>query len=219
MKLALIARACVLLAVAVVVPAGVAGAPASAHPFGPPSMATIVAEGSQVSLSWKAAEDDWVALGRSLGAFGDPSKGIDTALTGEQQLARSAAVRDYLLSRVEVSQDGRPCEGELEPLERLLTDGARFGFACAEPVVEVDVRIAALTDLNQAYRTVLTAGTPADPAQTMLTAEADTRHLRFEPSAVGGVSLAVPAVVLVAALAALVAFLVRGRRRRVGVAA
>ncbi|PZG14512.1 hypothetical protein [Nonomuraea aridisoli] len=219
MKLTFIARACVSLAVAVAVQAGVAAAPASAHPFGPPSMATIVAEGSRVSLSWKAAEDDWVALGRSLGAFGDPAEGVDTTLTGEQQLARSAAVHDYLLSRVEVRQGGRPCEGALEPLERLVTEGARFAFACAEPVVEVDVRITALTDLNEAYRTVLTAETPADPAQTMLTAGADTRRLRFEPSAVGGVSLAVPAVVLVIAVAALVAFLVRGRRRRVGVAA
>jgi hypothetical protein len=165
-----------------------------------------------VTLVWLPAEDDWVALGRSVGAFGDPSAGTDTTLTGEQKLARSAAVRDYLLARVGVTQAGRPCAAELKPLERLLAEGARFSFACADPVAEVDVRIDALTDLHEAYRTVLTAETPATPAQAMLTAATGPQRLRFDPSATGGVSLAVPAIALVAALGALAAFLVRGRR-------
>ncbi|WP_143043557.1 hypothetical protein [Nonomuraea jiangxiensis] len=213
MILPVIARACVpLVAVALAVAPAAA---AAAHPFGPPSTARIRAEGSQVTLAWLPAEDDWVAIGRSVGAFGDPAAGIDTTLTGEQRLARSAAVRDYLLGRIGVAQAGRPCAAELEPLERLLAEGARFSFECANPVAEVDVRIAALTDLHEAYRTVLTAETPATPAQAVLTAATDTQRLRFDPTARGGVSLVVPAVALVAALGALAALLVRRRRQGV----
>ncbi|GAA1023938.1 hypothetical protein Aple_091240 [Acrocarpospora pleiomorpha] len=201
----------VLLAGAAV--AAVPAAPAAAHPFGPPSTARISVDGSHVAIAWLAAEDDWVALGRSVGAFGDPSAGVDTTLTGEQKLARSTAVRDYLLARVGVTQAGQPCAAELAPLERLLAEGARFSFACANPVVDVDVRIDALTDLHEAYRTVLTAETPATPTQAMLTAATATQRLRFDPSATGGISLVVPAIALVAALGALAAFLVRGRRR------
>lgn len=153
-----------------------------------------------------------MALGRSVGAFEDPAAGTDTTLTGEQKLARSAAVRDYLLAHVAVTQAGRPCAAELAPLERLLAEGARFSFECPDPVVEVDVRIEALIDLHEAYRTVLTADTPATPAQALLTSTVDTQRLRFDPSAPGGVPLVVPAVALVAVLGALVLFLVRRRR-------
>ncbi|MEV0381295.1 hypothetical protein [Nonomuraea sp. NPDC050643] len=214
----LIKRAPLIAAGAVLLSALFAAQPAAAHPFGPPSTARIGADGSRVTLAWLPAEDDWVALGRSVGAFGDPSAGADTTLTGEQKLARSAGVRDYLLARIGVTQAGRPCAAELAPLERLLAEGARFSFACAEPVVEVDVRIEALSDLHEAYRTVLTAETPAAPARTMLTASSGTRRLRFDPSAAGGVPLVVPAVALVAALGTLAAFLVR-RRRQVGAGA
>ncbi|MEV0614413.1 hypothetical protein AB0I81_13890 [Nonomuraea sp. NPDC050404] len=210
-------RVCVLLIAAVIVAvtvAAIVAAPAraaAAHPFGPPSMARIGADGNQVTLSWLPAEDDWVALGQSVGAFEDPATGADTTLTGEQKLARSAAVRDYLLARVAVTQAGRPCAAELAPLERLLAQGARFSFECPEPVVDVDVRIAALADLHEAYRTVLTAETPAAPEQTLLTAAADTRRLRFDATT-GGTPLLVPAVALVAVAGVLVAFLVRRRR-------
>ncbi|MEV5894279.1 hypothetical protein [Nonomuraea fuscirosea] len=182
---------------------------AAAHPFGPPSTARISVDGSRVDLAWLPAEDDWVALGRSVGAFDDPAAG--TALTGEQKLARSAAVRDYLLSHVGVTQAGRPCAAGLAPLERLLAQGARFTFECPRPVAEVEVRIGALTDLHEAYRTVLSADTPAEPAQALLTRETDTRRMRFDPTASGGPPIAVAAVALVAVLGALAAFL--GRRR------
>ncbi|MEO3868735.1 hypothetical protein ABGB18_07890 [Nonomuraea sp. B12E4] len=210
MILPVIARACVPLVAVALAVAPVSAA--AAHPFGPPSTARIGAEGSRVTLAWLPAEDDWVSLGRSVGAFESPAAGVDTTLTGEQKLARSAAVRDYLLDRIGVAQAGRPCAPELEPLERLVAEGARFSFECAHPVMEVDVRIAALTDLHEAYRTVLTAETPATPAQTVLTATADTRRVRFDATAAGGVSLAVPAIALVAALGALAALLVRRRR-------
>ncbi|MGW4792855.1 hypothetical protein ACWEPC_10640 [Nonomuraea sp. NPDC004297] len=206
-----------LIAVAIVAAAsfahtaGVARAGA-AHPFGPPSTATIGADGNRVTLAWLPAEDDWVSLGRSVGAFESPATGAGTTLTGEQKLARSTAVRDYLLKHVGVTQAGRPCAAELAPLERLLAQGARFSFDCPDPVVDVDVRIGVLTDLHEAYRTMLTAQTPAEPGKALLTAEADTRRLRFDASAGGGVPLAVPAVALVAVLGVLSAFLVRRRR-------
>lgn len=210
MRSGLLARLCVpfiVAVVAVLVPAQTA----AAHPFGPPSTARIAVDGDRVTLAWLPAEDDWVALGQSLGAFEDPATGADTTLTGEQKLARSAAVRDYLLAHVGVTQGGRPCAAELEPLERLLAEGARFGFECPEPVVTVDVRIAALTDLHQAYRTVLTSDTPAEPAKVLFTKAEDTRSVRFDAPEGGGVPLAVPAVALVAVLGVLVLLLVRRR--------
>ncbi len=180
--------------------------PAAAHPFGPPSTANAAADGSSVTLSWTAAEDDWVALGNSLGAF-DAS----TATTGEEKLRRSPAVRDYLLERITVTQAGEPCRGELAPLEDLLTDGARFTFSCPRPVSEVDVRLSALTDLNEAYRTVLTAAA-ATPDRALFTAARDTLRLRFS----GGGSGVTASVVglAIGTLVAAVGVVVLMRRRR-----
>lgn len=180
--------------------------PAAAHPFGPPSTARITADKTKVTVTWMAAEDDWVALGQSLGAFEDPATGtVSTELTGEQKLQRSGAVRDYLLSHITVSQGGTPCAGRLEPLERLLALGARFTYECPAPVSDVDVRVAALTDLHDAYRTVLITET-ATPRRSLLTAAKPTQRLRFAATAAtdpssGTLTLAVAiAAVLSAAL-------------------
>lgn len=194
-------------------------APASAHPFGPPSIARIGADGSRVTISWLPAEDDWVALGQSLGAFEDPATGtVSTELTGEQKLERSTALRDYLLEKITVAQAGRPCRSRLEELRALLVDGARFVFDCRGPVTEVEVTVAALTDLNTAYRTMLVADTPATPEQTLFTAAAVTRHLSFSGTAKDGTSwqtasAAVGAAVLLAGSGA---FTVLRTRRRTG---
>ena len=178
--------------------AAVAGpaVPAAAHPFGPPSSAGISADGAQVVIAWRAAEDDWVALGQSLGAFEDPVNGaVSTALTGEQKLQRSPAVRDYLLDRVAVNQAGRPCAGRLATLENLLSKGAEFTFDCPGPVVEVDVTVSVLTDLNEAYRTMLVAETAASPAQVLFTAAQTTARLTFSGSGAG-----TPAAVITVAI-------------------
>ncbi|GLW11035.1 hypothetical protein Misp01_61630 [Microtetraspora sp. NBRC 13810] len=191
-----------------------------AHPFGPPSTARIGADGSRVTLSWLAAEDDWVALGQSLGAFEDPTSGpVSTALTGEQKLARSPAVRDYLLSHVTVSQDGRPCPGRLEALERLVAEGARFSFSCPAPVTGVDVTVRALTDLNSAYRTMLTAEGPATPAQSLLTATRHTERVSFSGSGAGvpgSVTVLAAGTGAVAVAGAGVLVALRSRRRAGG---
>lgn len=199
-------------AVAVVCSAG----PAGAHPFGPPSTARVTADGDTVKVSWLAAEDDWVALGQSLGAFEDPSGAVSTSLTGEEKLQRSPAVRDYLLERITVSQQGRPCTGSLETLERLIERGARLTFRCPAPVTDVDVTLGALTDLNEAYRTVLTADSPATPGQALFTAAQATQHLSFSatgrqiPTAVVTLAIVTGALVVVGASV----LTVRGLRRR-----
>ncbi|WP_341718083.1 hypothetical protein QQG74_30605 [Micromonospora sp. FIMYZ51] len=158
------------------------GAPAAAHPFGPPTVARAAADGTRVDLSWQPAEDDWVALGQSLGAFEDPSTGaVTTKLTGEQKLARSSTVGDYLRQRITVSQDGQACPGRLEPLDDLLARGARLTFDCPGPVRTLDITVTALTDLNQAYRTVLRAEA-ATPAEALFTATDGTHRVDFSRS-------------------------------------
>ncbi|MGJ6962068.1 hypothetical protein ACSDR0_09150 [Streptosporangium sp. G11] len=189
--------------------------PAAAHPFGPPSTARIGADGSRVTISWFAAEDDWVALGQSIGAFEDPATGtVSTELTGEQKLERSPALRDYLLDRVTVAQGGRRCESRLEELRALVTDGARFVFDCRSPVTQVDVTVATLIDLNKAYRTMLVAETPATPGQTLLTEAESTRRLTFSGAGGSGMPPGTAVVVWAAVLLAGAGVLAMLWRRR-----
>ncbi|MFY1671118.1 hypothetical protein ACN27G_14270 [Plantactinospora sp. WMMB334] len=193
--------------------------PAAAHPFGPPSIARVSVHGPRVEISWLAAEDDWVALGQSLGAFEDPALGpVATDLTGEQKLQRSALVHDYLLARITVRQAGAPCPGRLETLDRLLSQGARLSFDCPADVVDLDVTVGALTDLDEAYRTMLTSQTPASPERALFTAAEQTHRVRFTPGA-GGLpassvrTLAGVGAALLVAVAALVVVRLRRRAR------
>ncbi|MDW5325159.1 hypothetical protein [Plantactinospora sp. KLBMP9567] len=207
--------ACLAVLSALAVPA----TPAAAHPFGPPSTARISVHGSRVDLAWLAAEDDWVALGQSLGAFEDPRLGaVATNLTGEQKLQRSPRVHDYLLERISVRQDGSPCPGRLDTLDRLLDEGARLTFDCPAEVVDLDVTVGALTDLNEAYRTMLTSQTPAAPDRALFTAAEQTHRVRFAPGA-GGLpastvrTLAGVGAALLVGVVALVAVRLRRRAR------
>ncbi|SCF26310.1 hypothetical protein GA0070618_4601 [Micromonospora echinospora] len=206
------------VAVATLAVAAGPAAPTAAHPFGPPSTARISADGSEVVITWQAAEDDWVALGQSLGAFEDPATGtVSTELTGEQKLQRSTAVRDYLLDRIVVAQNGKPCASEVTALENLLNRGAEVTFDCSGPVAEVDVTLDALTDLNEAYRTMLTAETPATPARTLFTATEPTQRLGFSPTGGPAAVTTVAVGTGVAALAVvglLTAVRIRRARRR-----
>lgn len=190
-------------------------APAAAHPFGPPSTAKVTVDGTNLRISWLAAEDDWVALGQSVGAFADQSND----LTGEEKLQRSPAVRDYLLKHITVTQQGRGCPGTVDALENLMQQGARLSFTCPAPISELDLTLAALTDLNESYRTVLTPDTKTSPGQVMFTAAQSTQHVRFLDTAGGPpaavVTLATATGVLVLAAAALLLY--RARRRVVTV--
>ncbi|MER7169627.1 hypothetical protein ABT336_26675, partial [Micromonospora sp. NPDC000207] len=204
------------LGAAVAATLGIAGTPASAHPFGPPSAADVSVSGDRVSLVWQAAEDDWVALGQSVGAFEDPTQGsVDTTVTGEQKLQRSTAVRDYLLGNIRVSQAGQDCAGTLLPLEQLLTEGARLRFDCPRPVTELRLTVTTLTDLNPAYRTVAT-GRATSPGQVLFTATGASHDLRVTATGGGtpGAVTWVAAGTGLAAAGALAVFLIR---RRTGV--
>ena len=184
------------------------GTPAAAHPFGPPSTAQATVRGTELTLVWHAAEDDWVALGQSLGAFDEPA----TDVTGEQKLRRSPAVRDYLLKATTVRQAGQACSATLAELADLIADGARFTFDCPAPVAEVELRLAALMDLNEAYRTVLVGAgeavfTAASPAQQVHLTASSGRPAALVPLAAG------TGAVLMAGLGALLALRARRRRR------
>ena len=212
-------RAGLLGAAAALAAVAVTATPAAAHPFGPPSTARTAAHGSELTLTWLAAEDDWVALGQSLGAFADPS----TEITGEEKLRRSPAVRDYLLERMSVRQGGQPCHGRLAELANLLRDGARLTFECPATVGEVEIRLSALTDLNEAYRTVLVAETPADPGQVLFTSAQPSHRVRFTASGTtgGGAAAVAPLAIgtgAVVAGGAGLAFVLRRRRRVAAVA-
>lgn len=203
MRLALAATA---VAAAVLLPA----APAGAHPFGPPSTARVSADGSRVAVAWLAAEDDWVALGRHVGAFEAASPDV----TGAEMLRRSPGVRDYLLGRIAVSQSGQRCAGDLTSLEDVLAQGARLTFDCPGPVVEVDITVTALTDVNDAYRTVLRADTPATPDQALFTAAAPTQHVTFDASGGGGVRRSVVTIAIGTAAVLVLGLVVMVARRR-----
>jgi len=194
----------------------VTAAPAAAHPFGPPSTAHVTVDGTRVTIAWRAAEDDWVALGHALGAFENPSLGpVATELTGEQKLRRSTRVHDYLLDRITVRQDDAPCPGRVVALDRLLDQGARLRFECSAEVAELDITLTALTDLNEAYRTVLTSQTPAVPRRVLFTAAEPTHRMRFSADG-GGPGRTGPLVGAGAALAtALAALAVTRLWRRV----
>ncbi|GIF64571.1 hypothetical protein Ais01nite_26060 [Asanoa ishikariensis] len=200
-------RRVLLGALVVLAVVGMAGTPATAHPFGPPSTANVTVHGSSLKLVWHAAEDDWVALGQSVGAFDDPA----TDVTGEQKLQRSPAVRTYLLDRMTVRQAGQGCPGSLHELTDVLATGATITYECPADVDEVKIRLAALMDLNEAYRTVLVGDSEA-----LFTATSPEQQLRLSGSS-SGLSTVLPlaigtAVVVVLGLAALV--VLRRRRRR-----
>ena len=136
-------------------------------------------------------------------------------MTGAELLRRSPRVRDYLLGRIAVSQGGRPCAGDLAALGDVLAEGARLTFDCPAPVVDVDLTVTALTDVNDAYRTVLRADTPATPDQALFTTSAPTQHITFTASGGDTVRRSVVAVAggTVAVLViGLIALLVRRRR-------
>ena len=201
------ALACLLL-----LGAGVgATAPASAHPFGPPLEARLAIDGGTVSLSWTGAEDDWVALGERTGAFDEPAAGR----TGEELLAGSEPVLDYLAQRISVSHPTGTCEQSRLPVRDLLGEGARFAFACPPGLTRLDVELAVLTDLNEAYRTVLT--TPGGQ-QLLFSVDSPVQEVDLgaatSPSPAGLVPVLGGSLALVAVTVAGV--LLAHRRRQVG---
>ncbi|MFF2506565.1 hypothetical protein ACFVTY_24750 [Streptomyces sp. NPDC058067] len=105
---------------------------AEAHPFGTPPVARVKAEGRTVEIIWSAQRNDLAVLHRASG-------GDDGA---------------YLGSHVTVRQNGRECRLGTVDILHLSSKGALIRYTCPEAVDTVDLTITALTDINQAYRTI-----------------------------------------------------------------
>ena len=163
-----------------------------AHPFGPPLTATLSTDGTQVTLQWVAADDDWVSLGEHVGAFDVADA---DALTGAELLARSPGVTDYLLEHLTVAQDGTACEGRVDAIDPL-GEGARLVFDCAEPVSEVELTVSALTDINESYRTVVSN---EGQTGTLFTAETATQQWDLDAGGASTLPLLIAGAVLLVA--------------------
>jgi hypothetical protein len=173
-------------------------AEALAHPFGAPPTARIWAEETHVWIDWGSAPDDAIVIGVELGLL--PEEAVDAYLDEgpvrvapsaekEQRLSESDLLADYVLERITVTQNRRPCSPALEPIENFVTRGATVAFRCPEPVREVEIRIAMLHEVHEAYRTFAFSHGEASPAQAVFTVASPTHTWTFgdrnEDSAAG----------------------------------
>ncbi|MEV4534452.1 hypothetical protein AB0J82_11545 [Asanoa sp. NPDC049518] len=138
--------------------------PASAHPFGDPQTVAISLDAQRrdaVHVTWRVGgPDDLTVLGVALGLLPEDRIMIDGAVdyrsTDPGVLAKSDEFRRYLLDRITITSDGRPCVGTVAPVLSLGLKGATADFVCAGPVATATVAVRMLTDLNPAYRTLAT---------------------------------------------------------------
>lgn len=137
---------------------------AEAHPFGDPQTAEISATADGMRLVWNATPDDlavlaaWIGVTSGAGSIAVFEDGVfapeeSTELPG-LQLARAPQLSDYLLERIDVTAAGESCPGEVLPVDDVAATGVRIDFDCGGPVSSADVRIATLTDIDEAYRTL-----------------------------------------------------------------
>jgi len=156
---------------------------AQAHPFGPPPIAEVRGDGTEVVVTWTARDDDVTALAASLGAlprqqvFDVGEDGGVAQVAGDDlatSLREAPGLRDYVRDRIVVRQDGAACPRELEPVGDVVADGVTVTATCPRPADEVELQISMLHDLHPAYRTVsrVTGGseslhTAEDPAATL----------------------------------------------------
>ena len=187
-----------------------------------------------MTIDWSSAPDDAIAIGERLkvlpaGSTQAYREGADVtqvapSRTSEQQLAKSPQLREYLLKRITTTQDGRPCPAQVAPMQDFVANGARIVASCPRPVSEVDITIAMLTDIHEAYRT-FAVGQKSSPAQFVYTLQQPSQRWRFGAAAAqqapeqGGVPLIAAAAVLLAALAAGLWWTWRGRRSRAALSA
>lgn len=179
----------VTVAVLVVVALGVAAeVPAGAHPFGPPTTASLVATDRELVVRLAIAPDDLQLLGGALGvlpnrrsvvvaagADGEPdAAGSDDA----SRLAASPALAAYLQDHVRLLQHGAPCVAQVD-VGGLSTTGAEVRFTCPDVVTEVDLEVTVLTDLHEAYRTVVVGPAGAEPGRTLHTRADGVHTWRF----------------------------------------
>lgn len=178
------------VAVLVAATAGVALSavpPAGAHPFGPPPTALVSASGHEVRVEWGAAPDDALVVGMAVGILDDGS--LERYLEGpvqtappaaaEEELSASPLLREYVLERITVTQDGVACDGTVAPIDSFLTDGASVTYACPRPVAAVDLRMTMLHDVHDAYRTFAITEGRGTPAQSVFTTASPEQRWDF----------------------------------------
>lgn len=171
----------------------VAAPAAGAHPFGAPPTAVVSADGNRVVVEWAASPDDAVVVGMSIGVLDDAS--LERYLEGpvqtapsvakEEELAASEDLREYLLDRIGVAQDGRSCTGAVAPIGSFMDDGARVVYECPEPVTVVDLRITMLHDVHEAYRTFAFTEGGGQPQQSVFTTEQPEQRWDFAATSGG----------------------------------
>lgn len=198
-------------------------APALAHPFGAPPTSRVTANGTTVTVTWRATPDDAVAIGEKLGimppgsiaAYRQESAAqVAPSADEEARLSASPLLRDYLTQRIAVEQDGQACRARVPPIPDFVHQGARVVLQCPAPVTEVTLRITMLHDIHDAYRTVAT-GRASDPRQSVFTVTAPEHRWRFgaEAEDTGSGVVPVAGAAVVAALIASAAIVLRRRRR------
>ena len=195
----------VLVAVGTLLPAGAA----TGHASGQVPHARLSSEGHEVYLDWSAAPDDAADIGVAIGFFPEAVvwayvENVLESYPTDREIAafsRSEELRAYLLENVQVRQEGRACHGEVDPGEDLLAEGARFRFACPDPVEQADIRITILHDRDRHYRTFSVDGTEQFQMHTVSQPEhpwdftRDRERRTMEPALIVGMG----AVVLVLA--------------------
>lgn len=141
--------------------AGLAPAPAAAHPFGPPPRATISAHDDVVRVDWEAEADDAAMVAARVGLVSEdiaPAylEGDDSLIPDEatrRALLESPALTDYLLEHITVRQDGSECDARLVEPSDFLFDGVSTEHRCADTVTTVDVSVTLLHEEDERYRT------------------------------------------------------------------
>ncbi|MET7747559.1 hypothetical protein [Micromonospora sp. NPDC005367] len=149
---------------AVATAASVALVPAAAHPFGDPQTVAVARDEQRpdvVHVRWRVGgPDDLTLLGVSLGLLPEdrllPDGNVDYRYSDPGLVGPSEQFSAYLLKRITVTADGRPCVGAVEPPRAVARTGATVDFTCPGPVGSATVTMRTLTDLNSAYRALAT---------------------------------------------------------------
>lgn len=193
------------------------GGPALGHPFGPPPVARLDANGREVTIDWAAAEDDYTILGGALGVFqakqtfvydaeGQTVAGPPPTSQQLSQLANSAQLQSYVAEHISVRQEGADCPVQVDA-SQLAADGVELVATCPRAVTELEVGITLLQDLHPAYRTVGLIGDAG--AKTLFTEAEPVRRLTFanaDPGPFGSgwrtASLVLVALAMIGAVAA-----------------
>lgn len=199
--------------------------PAAAHPFGPPPVAKVTADGATVTVNWSAQPDDLFALAQATGTLigeqvfvyqdGVPVPSAEDTPSIRQQLIGSDEIQEYLGSHITVGEAGASCRLQDVVTQELFTTGARLTYTCPRPARTLELEITALTDIDASYRTV---GLGAGGARSLHTAEAPSQPLAVAAST-GEVAAGIPVTLVVGigvtAIVAAAAVALRRRRRQV----